>query len=61
MGLKEDLLQTVREAPQDMTPRLALADYLQEHGATERQRAYGEYLVAGFASSSHYAARGCPV
>jgi uncharacterized protein (TIGR02996 family) len=45
MGLKEDLLQTVRESPQDMTPRLALADYLQEHGTTEAERAYGEYLA----------------
>jgi uncharacterized protein (TIGR02996 family) len=45
MGLKEDLLQTVREDPQDMTPRLALADYLQEHGATETERSYGEYLA----------------
>jgi uncharacterized protein (TIGR02996 family) len=45
MGLKEDLLQAVREDPQDMTPRLALADYLQENGATESERAYGEYLA----------------
>ena len=45
MGLKEDLLPDRGEDPQDMTPRLALADFLQEHGATETERAYGEYLA----------------
>jgi uncharacterized protein (TIGR02996 family) len=45
MGLKEDLLRTVRENPEDMTPRLALADFLQEHGAAEMEQAYGEYLA----------------
>jgi uncharacterized protein (TIGR02996 family) len=45
MGVKEELLRAVREEPEDMAPRVALADWLQENAVTEADSAYGEYLA----------------
>jgi uncharacterized protein (TIGR02996 family) len=46
MGLREELLRAVREDPHDEAARGALADWLQEHGETEAERARGELMTA---------------
>jgi uncharacterized protein (TIGR02996 family) len=45
MGLKDELLRAVRENPEDMAARVALADWLQENAEADKERAYGEYLA----------------
>jgi uncharacterized protein (TIGR02996 family) len=37
-------LEDIKEKPQDDTPRLVLADWLDEYGATEADRGRGEFL-----------------
>lgn len=38
------LLRAIAETPDDDTPRLVYADWLDEHGATDADRARAEFL-----------------
>src|SRR5947209_5109828 len=42
------ILAAIREDPEDDTPRLVLADWLEEHGATPEERARGELIRLQF-------------
>jgi uncharacterized protein (TIGR02996 family) len=37
-------LRAIKESPRDDAPRLILGDWLQEHGASEAERARGEFI-----------------
>jgi uncharacterized protein (TIGR02996 family) len=44
MSTHEAFLQTILAAPGDDTPRLIYADWLEEHGTTEAERARAEFI-----------------
>lgn len=46
---RDALLAAIAAQPDEDAPRLALADWLEEHGATESDRARGEYIRTSFA------------